>query len=73
MRRTTGFLAATAFVGALLGSSWAVADGAEALGGMVTGALVGSIFGPDKKHRGQNALIGAVAGGLIGSQINTAP
>ncbi|MBF0433801.1 MAG: glycine zipper 2TM domain-containing protein [Magnetococcales bacterium] len=73
MRRTTSFLAATAFVGALLGSSWAVADGAEALGGMVTGALVGSIFGPDKKHRGQNALIGAVAGGLIGSQINTAP
>ncbi|MBF0422032.1 MAG: glycine zipper 2TM domain-containing protein [Magnetococcales bacterium] len=72
MKRMAGFVAAATFTGMLCVSSLAVADGAEALGGMVTGALVGSIFGPDKKHRAQNALIGAVAGGLIGSQATLA-
>ena len=36
--------------------------------GMVTGALIGSVFGPNKKVRGTNAVIGAVSGYLIGNQ-----
>ncbi|MBF0357653.1 MAG: hypothetical protein HQL70_03530 [Magnetococcales bacterium] len=36
--------------------------------GLVTGALLGSVFGPDKKVRGKNAIIGAVSGYIIGTQ-----
>ncbi|MBF0624800.1 MAG: hypothetical protein HQL82_08335 [Magnetococcales bacterium] len=36
--------------------------------GMVTGALVGSIFGPSKDVRLVNAAIGGVAGLLLGNQ-----
>lgn len=42
---------------------------ADPVGGMLTGALIGSVFGPDKKHRTENALIGAAAGALLGSQV----
>ena len=36
--------------------------------GMVTGALLGSVFGPSKKVRAKNAVIGAISGLIIGSQ-----
>jgi hypothetical protein len=36
--------------------------------GLVTGALVGSVFGPNKKVRAKNAVIGAVSGYIIGNQ-----
>lgn len=36
--------------------------------GLITGALIGSVFGPDKKVRTNNAIIGAVSGYLVGSQ-----
>ncbi len=42
-----------------------VPDGVK---GLVTGALIGSIFGPNKKSRAKNALIGAVSGYLIADQ-----
>ena len=38
------------------------------MSGMVTGALLGSVFGPSKRHRTKNAVIGAFAGLLLGSQ-----
>jgi hypothetical protein len=40
--------------------------------GMVTGALLGSVFGPNKKVRAKNAVIGAVSGYLIGDQYGKA-
>jgi hypothetical protein len=55
----------------LLSASSAKADGfyvPRGVQGLVTGALLGSVFGPDKKVRGKNAIIGAVSGYIIGTQ-----
>ncbi|MEO5376365.1 MAG: hypothetical protein H7832_01060 [Magnetococcus sp. DMHC-6] len=36
--------------------------------GLVTGALIGSVFGPDQEHRIENATIGGAVGLLLGSR-----
>ncbi|MBF0346606.1 MAG: glycine zipper 2TM domain-containing protein [Magnetococcales bacterium] len=72
MKRSGVLLAMTAAVGMVLNSGVAWAGAIDPLGGMITGALVGSVFGPDKKHRTQNALIGAVTGAFLGSQLSYA-
>lgn len=72
MKKTGGLLAMSAALGMLFNSSVAWSGNIDPLSGMITGALVGSIFGPDKKHRTQNALIGAVSGAFLGSQISGA-
>ncbi|MBF0308665.1 MAG: hypothetical protein HQL56_03960 [Magnetococcales bacterium] len=52
------------------------ADGVQispALQGMATGALIGSVFGPDTKHRVENAAIGGVAGLMLGAVAGSEP
>ncbi|MBF0142380.1 MAG: hypothetical protein HQL57_05310 [Magnetococcales bacterium] len=63
---------AVSVVGILGTSQLAFAEGLRlesGLQGMVTGALIGSVFGPDKQHRLENAAIGGFAGLLLGSQV----
>ncbi|MBF0108971.1 MAG: glycine zipper 2TM domain-containing protein [Magnetococcales bacterium] len=72
MKRTGVWLAMTAAMGMMVNSGVVWAGSIDPLGGMITGALVGSVFGPDKKHRTKNALIGAVAGAFLGSQVSYA-
>ncbi|HAT49111.1 MAG: hypothetical protein HQL07_17460 [Nitrospirae bacterium] len=69
MKKTGGLLAISAALGMVFNSGVAWSGNLDPVSGMITGALVGSIFGPDKRHRAQNALIGAVSGAFIGSQI----
>lgn len=73
MKKPGSLLAIAAAAGMAFNATvvWA-GDGGNVLGGIVTGALIGSVFGPDKKARGKNAMIGAVGGALIGSQIGNA-
>ena len=72
MKRSGVVLAMTAAVGMMFNSGVVWAGSIEPLGGMITGALVGSVFGPDRQHRTKNALIGAVAGAFLGSQMSYA-
>lgn len=68
MKKITGTLTVIIL---LLTAGLARAEGLGVPGGvqgMITGALIGSVFGPDKKVRGKNALVGAISGYLIGNQ-----
>lgn len=72
MKKTSSLLAVAVATGAFFNTSFVLAgDGGNVLGGMITGALIGSVFGPNKHVRGQNALIGAVGGAFLGSQMGS--
>lgn len=69
MKKSGVIFSVVAAMGMLVNSGLAWSGDIDPISGMITGALVGSVFGPDKKHRAQNALIGAVSGAFIGSQL----